>query len=457
MAGVSQPSLLEEHADAISISALYDRVELAVSKIFPRGRTFWVRGEVQSITDRTGHCYIDLIDPDGIRDKQSPVLKVKCWRTSWEPMRLRLESSGVVLEEGMVVLLRGHLDFYKPRAELGFVLAEVDVAALLGRLAQRRAALIELLRREDLLEQNRRIPVPMVPLRVGLVASPGTEGHDDFVGRLESSGFAFEVVLTRAQVQGGQAPSSIAGALVALARRHCDVIVIVRGGGSKADLAAFDTEPVARAIAVSPVPVWVGIGHTGDSSVADIVANRSFVTPTECGQELVGKVRTWWDSVSAEAVVIARRAQDVLDSVKGRDDNVRSRLAASAQRQLDRHAERNRDRAYRLARSAPRQIEGCAAKLVLRADRVGALCNVALDRQADRLAACRRLVRAYDVERQLERGYSITLDSSGRLVRSVAQLAEGDVVTTRFGDGIAESSVLKVIERAGAVHDGNEG
>jgi exodeoxyribonuclease VII large subunit len=453
VAGISQPSLLDDHSDALSISALYDRVELAIARAFPRRRSMWVRGEIQSVSDRTGHCYMDLVDPDGTRDRQAPVLKVKCWRTSWEPMSARLSRQGVVLEPGMVVVIRGTLDFYKPRAELGFLLNEIDVAAILGRLAQRRAALLELLRTEGLLERNRRLAVPPVPLRVGLVASPGTEGHSDFVGQLLGSGYAFDVVLASASVQGRQAPSSISGALVALARRGCDIAVVVRGGGSKADLAAFDTEPVARAMAMMPIPVWVGIGHTGDQSVADIVANRSFVTPTECGQELVGQVATWWESVTLRARTICRRADEVLTDAAVRDDATRHRLVRCALQQLQRHGERVTSCSDRLARIGPRQVEACAGHLSERAGRIGSMAVAGLERQADKVGAWRRLLGAYDLERQLERGYTLTLDDRGRLVRSARELNPGDLVSTRFADGSVRSSVEQVEIHTGADPD----
>ena len=438
---MNQPSLIEEHDDAMSISALYDRVEVAIARAFPKRRSMWVRGEIQSITDRTGHCYMDLVDPDGVRDRQSPVLKVKCWRTSWEPMSLSLSRQGVTLEAGMVVVIRGTLDFYKPRAELGFLLNEIDVAALLGRLAQRRAALLEVLRTEGLLGRNRQLAVPAVPLRIGLVASHGTEGHNDFAGQLIGSGFAFDVVLARASVQGTKAASSIAGALVALAGRGCDLAVIVRGGGSKADLASFDSEAVARAIAMMPIPVWVGIGHTGDQSVADIVANRSFVTPTECGQELVSRVSTWWEGICTRALVLSRRSHEVLDSAAHNDDVTRRRLARCALQQLKRHSEHLRTRSERIVRMAPRQVETSASHVFSRADRIGSLANLAVDRQGERVDASRRLIGAYDVDRQLERGYTLTLDSEGRLLRSASALQTNDAITTRFADGRAHSTV----------------
>jgi exodeoxyribonuclease VII large subunit len=448
VSGFSQPSLIDPRDDAVSISALYDQVEVALARAFPKRRSIWVRGEIQSISDRTGHCYIDLIDPDGVRDRQSPVLKVKCWRTTWEPMSVSLGRQGIVLEQGMVVVIRGTLDFYKPRAELGFLLAEVDVAAILGRLAQKRAALLELLKQEGLLDLNKRLRVPDVPLRVGLVASSGTEGHGDFAGQLERSPYAFDVVLARASVQGSQAASSIAGALMALSQRTCDVVVIVRGGGSKADLATFDTEPVARAIAMMPVPVWVGIGHTGDQSVADIVSNRSFVTPTDCAKELVGRLAAWWESVASRALVLERRAFETLTDAVARDDARRHRLARCSLQQLLRHSQRLTDRADRLVRVAPRQVELAAAHLGSRAERVGRLCELALERESQSIVASRRLITAYDVDRQLERGYSLSFGGSGRLLRSVLDLEPGEEMTTRFSDGSARSTVRGVEPKA---------
>src|SRR6185437_10171245 len=102
-------------------------------------------------------------------------------------------------------------------------------------------------------------------------------------------------------VQGGDAPARVAAAVRALCRTDCDLVVLVRGGGSKGDLACFDAELVARTVAGAAKPVWTGIGHTGDESVADIVANRAFITPTECGQQIVRRVGEWWEQHIAVA------------------------------------------------------------------------------------------------------------------------------------------------------------
>jgi len=441
-----------ESPGVLSIADLYGEVDAALARVFPRSRQLWVRGEVQSISDqhgRTGHCYIDLIDPETAGDRQAPVLRVKCWRTVWGPLRATLAAEGIELQPGMVVVLRGGLDFYRPRAEVGFILAELDVTALLGRLAAQRAALLRTLAAEGLLERNRALRVPAVPLRIGLVASPGTEGYRDFLGQLAGSGFAFAVTVTPTAVQGADAPAAIAEAVRQAAvagSGRCDLVVLVRGGGSKADLAAFDAESVARAVATSPVPVWTGIGHTGDESVADLVANRACITPTECGRELALRVGIWWEaSVAGPAGLVARRAVDTLVASEQRGEGVRRRLSGSARHLLDRRIDRLQSQAGALARRAPRHAEQARTAMVGRAARLGPLAIGHVERAGDRIGSWRRLLTAYDVERQLERGYTLTLDVDGRLLRGVAGVVVGDALVTRFADGSARSTVTSVV------------
>ena len=195
-----------ERPDVLSIGALLDQVQAAITRAFPRGQLVWVRGEIQSITDRTGHCYIDLVDPDAPRGRDAKVLKINCWQRTWAPMKAALAKQGIVLEAGTVVTLRGRVEFYAPRAQVNFIAVDVDVDALLGRLAARRAALLKALETEGLLRRNGSLLVPALSLRVGLVASPGTEGFNDFLGQLQGSGLAFTVVVVPPRSKGRRRP-----------------------------------------------------------------------------------------------------------------------------------------------------------------------------------------------------------------------------------------------------------
>jgi exodeoxyribonuclease VII large subunit len=390
------------HADVLSIGGLYDEVDAALASVFPRRRQLWVRGEIQSLSDQTGrsgHCYLDLVDPDQggsgdgsgppSRGRGAPTLRVKCWKGTWGPLKGALAREGITLTEGMVVVLRGSIDLYRPKGEIGFILSELDVTALLGRLAAQRAELLRALEAEGLLQRNRQVAVPEVPLRVGLVASPGTEGYQDFLGQLTGSGFGFQVQVVPVAVQGGEASAAVARAVTALGRTDCDVVVVVRGGGSKADLATFDAPVVARAIALALKPVWTGIGHTGDESVADIVANRACITPTECGHQLVLRVGQWWEARIAEpAAALGRRSRILLAEAQDRDTQARGRLTRAARTQLRVHRERLALRAGGVARLAPEGLVARQAKLQTQAARLGPLAGGHVANGCDRGGAC---------------------------------------------------------------------
>ena len=118
----------EPEAEVLSIAQLYRRVDDALASAFSPRVALWVRGEVQTLSDRTGHCYMDLIDPDSVGDRQAPVLKVRCWRQTWGPLRASLARAGIELVPGTVVHLVGRIDFYRARAEVNFVMAGLDPA-----------------------------------------------------------------------------------------------------------------------------------------------------------------------------------------------------------------------------------------------------------------------------------------------------------------------------------------
>jgi len=243
------------------------------------------------------------------------------------------------------------------------------------------------------------------------------------------------VHLVPAIVQGPGAPASVASALGVLVGTGVDVAVIVRGGGSRADLGAFDSETVARAVATCPLPVWTGIGHTGDQSVADLVA-------TECGQSLVQKVVSWQEThVRAPAAAVARGATSVVERERRSARDARTRLVSSARHQVRWHGERLAARTATVRTGAPQIVEAARQRLCDVAGRLGPLAQAHLAQADTRMVSWGRLLNAYDVQRQLERGYSLTCDDSGAVIRSVSGLSGGTVLTTRFADGRARSVV----------------
>ena len=315
---------------ALSISDFYSRVKGALRETFPG--EIWVTGEIRKVTVSRGHHYLELADrldslgrsaaeapaASNAAPARSPTatLEVACWARDWPVVQYELEAVGVELTPGLVVRVRGTVSVWEGGSKLRFSMTALDVEALIGGIAAARRRLLSTLASEDLLEANRRLPLPLVPLRIGLVTSPGSEAYRDFTGQLERSGYLFDVRFEPSTVQGPEAPAQIVGALTRLDAFAPQLVVVVRGGGARGDLAAFDSEQVARAIAAASFPVWTGIGHTGDRSVADEVAHRALVTPTQCGEAVVAVVAAYLEGVERRARRLAQRIEARLDEAE---------------------------------------------------------------------------------------------------------------------------------------------
>jgi exodeoxyribonuclease VII large subunit len=425
----------ETEADSLSIAEFYARIRHALRSEFID--EVWVTGEIRSIRESRGHHYLELGDQTSDQNgrQSSQQLQVVCWSRDWPGIAQALNAAGVDLEVGRVVRVRGRVGVWEGASKLQFTLTALDVEALLGGIAASRRRLLAMLEAEGLLHANALLPLPDVPLRIGIVTSPGTEAHHDFVGELERSGIAFVLQLETTLVQGGDAPAQIAAAIERLARFEPDLAVVIRGGGARGDLACFDAEAVARAIATAPFPVWTGIGHTGDRSVADEVASLAFITPTACGEAIVTLVSGYWEGIERRISTAAALARARLEAQGHRVISARERLATTARYQLERRARDVELAAVRLGDVAGEAVErsrvhltSSTSQLARAGERAVASGETALERRA-------QVLRAFDPRRQLERGWSLTRLSSGRLLRSAADASPDDVVITRLADG----------------------
>jgi exodeoxyribonuclease VII large subunit len=167
--------------------------------------------------------------------------------------------------------------------------ADADPTFALGELELKKKEILDRLKKEGLLEPNKKLYVPILPIKIGLVTSKGSAAYNDFIKTLKSSMFGFVVYFADAIVQGNQTEQSVLYALQTLESLDLELVLIVRGGGSKTELFSLDNEVIARKIAAYKYPVWTGIGHEIDISILDHVANRYFKTPTAVAEELVAR------------------------------------------------------------------------------------------------------------------------------------------------------------------------
>lgn len=430
-----------------SVRELSDAIGEQLQAAFPT--EVWVRGEIQNLNRaRSGHVYFTLCDHDG--DGEAAQLSVMLSASARVRVnRLLLRNGGRVrMTDGTEVRIRGRLDWYGPRGQLQLRMASIDPAFTLGQLAAARAELLARLRDEGLLERNRTVPFPLLPLRIGLVTSVGSAAEADVLHELERSGFRFEVTVADVRVQGAEAPAAIAAAVAGLDRTRIDVIVVARGGGAANDLAAFDSELVARAIASATRPVVTGVGHEIDRSVADDVAHTQAKTPTAAAQLLVGVVAAALERAEDAWHRLVVRAEHVLTQSEERLDRHRARAGVAARTAAHREAARIQQSAHRLARSGRTVLDRAEHQLATGERRLSVGAHRALREATGTLEVLEARVRANDPARALERGWSLTRRTDGTLVRSVADLAPGTKLETTVADGTVTTTVVEVHDRS---------
>lgn len=422
----------------------------------------WVAGEVQRFrASPRGHLYFELVEK-GLRDEIVGKLEGVIWKTDWQRVQRLLAASGQKLADGVTLRCRGGLDFYAPGGRLQLVVREIDPVFTLGLLEQRRQETLQALAAAGLVERNKSLELPDVPLRIALITSHESAAYHDFLSCLRESGYGFRVVFFHASVQGKEAEREVVSALRALAGLPVDCAVLIRGGGSRTDLAAFDSRAIAEAVALAPLPVLTGLGHETDQSIADLVAHTSLKTPTKVAEQLIETVRRREREVAdlrrailREAVEPLHRGQAELGRAAQRVERVLVRLTSLGHRldemsrtfgrlgrsTLRRAEEKGTVAQIRIGEAAGRRLERADRDRRHLGERIAGTARGRCREALARLDGTARLAAQLGPEKTLARGFSITRDGAGRVVRHPDQVRPGDRLRTRIAGGELVSRV----------------
>ena len=438
----------------------------------------WVEGELGNVTrPASGHLYFTL--KDGGAQVRAAMFKMRASTLRFAP------------REGLRVLLRGKLTLYAPRGDYQLVVEHMEEA---GEGALRRAfeELKARLQAEGLFDPARKRELPLHPHRIAVITSPTGAAVRDVLSVLARRYPLLEVDLLPSLVQGETAPAQLTRLLQAAdASGRYDVILLTRGGGSLEDLWAFNDEALTRAVAASQTPVVSAVGHETDFSLTDFAADLRAPTPSVAAELLVpdaADLRARLRQLARQMIQSQRR---VLESASQRADHaflrlerhsplrrleqrashqqaLKLRLQAAWQRELHRAGTRLQQLHARLQQARPeRQLDALAHRQQqLLARLQGALTSTLQAQQrrlehaghrlgqqhpAPRLALARQ--RLVGLARSLEavsplatvaRGYALVSDADGHLVRSVAQVQPGQILTARLADGQISAQVTAI-------------
>jgi len=416
-----------------TVSEVTEIVKTALEVAFPQ---VWVEGEVSGYKKAaSGHVFFNLKD-------ERCVVKAVMWQSTARKIAFDLK-------DGLKVVCRGKVSVYEPRGDYQLYVDQVEPKGK-GALQLRFEQLKEKLRAEGLFDEKRKRKLPLRPRTIGVVTSPTGAAIRDILRVLERRYARLHVVIYPARVQGEGAAAEIVEAIDALgARPGMDVLIVGRGGGSIEDLWAFNEEPVARAIARSPVPVISAVGHEIDFTIADFVADLRAPTPSAAAEMVIATEEAFVDRIDAAT----RRLGDLLRygirDLRGEVDGLaRNRIFQNFQVKLANLARRVDDletRGRNVLRSERQAIAEQKGAALLAAERLG---NVLVRTVGEHRAAWERLTAALHALSPLgvlKKGYALVWKEGGlRLANRIEDIVPGEAVDVSFFKGEFKARVESV-------------
>lgn len=409
----------------------------------------WVGGELSNVTRAaSGHWYFTLKDARaGVR---AVMFRSAAARVPFVPA------------EGQQVEVLAAAGLYEARGEFQLTVERMREAGA-GDLYRQFVRLKERLQAEGLFDPARKRPLPAATRRIGIVTSARGAALRDVLATLRARAPRIEVVLYPASVQGERAATELISALEAAdGRAECDVLLLVRGGGSIEDLRAFNDERVARRVAASRLPVVCGVGHETDFSICDFVADLRAATPTAAAVAVsrdrrldliaVGRLAQRLGAAARGRLQVAEQTTDLLARrlrpPRRQVADHRLAVAGLARRLLAaaEHAQHVRVAALRLqqARLAVPDVRAAGARVENLASRLARAARQRRSEQAARLAHLASALALVDPRAILDRGYALVYTADGRLLRHADDVAARELLQIDLAHGSVAARVVDV-------------
>jgi exodeoxyribonuclease VII large subunit len=456
---------MSEKIDSYSLSELQKLIKKSIEETLPG--FYWVSAEISELKiNYAGHCYLELVEKDS-REEIRSKLRAIIWSKKARLLLPYFESTtGQPLDEGIRVLLRIKIEYHELYG-LSLIIYDIDPTYTVGEIEVRRRQIINRLESEGVINLNKELTFPLLPARIAIISSEQAAGYSDFTDELKSNnyGYVYKTKLFRAVMQGKETEASLISAInnIFEEKDNFDLVAIVRGGGSQSDLSWFDNYNIAYIITQLPLPVLTGIGHEKDLSVCDMVACRSFKTPTAVAdfiisqslrteehllalreaiiyhsRELVRRKRTKINRLSVNMTPKVRSALQFKRSILNRSG---LRLSGGTRACLSQQNARLTGLEVNIRKSTLKHINDKSTKL----EDIHRRFKPAVQRYKIQkhliLDNFSRSIDYLSPSRVLKRGYSITL-YNGKAVKSSAELNAGSEISTILQSGRIKSKVF---------------
>lgn len=378
--------------------------------------SFWIEAEINQINESRGNYYIDLVEKDADSDELLASVGGRIWRSQVAMIRRKLQGEITdYLRPGMNVKVRGNVKFHAVYG-MAFHIDDIDKDFTLGEIERKKLETIQRLTRDGVFAMNKAHALPMAVQRIAVISSRTAAGYADFINQLQENqhNIPFQVDLYHSAVQGQRAIPEIAASLQ-LIENHAtdyDVVCILRGGGSKLDLSAFDDESLNRQAAAMSIPVLTGIGHEVDTAILDMTAHTALKTPT------------------ALAAFLIDRNLELLNQLY----HYYQRGIKSAKYKVTAHKQKLDQLAMRAERQALLRAQQCSREIEHAAQTAEFTARHQLSTIKQTMGILREKAHASDPSHILNRGFVLASNAEG-IVRSAKVVGSNEALTLLFHDG----------------------
>ena len=429
----------------LSISQLTEQIKLVLeNELQP---VYWVVGELADFRQAPqGHVYFELVEKQG--NQVLAKIRSNLWQFTYRSVAAKFESvTGTSLKNGMKVLAQVSVS-YHPVFGLSVNVKDIDPSFSLGERARVRQETIDRLTREGLIRLNGQLPLPKVIQRIAVISSATAAGYGDFVNQLEQNPYGYRVYhrLFNSLMQGNEAVSSLLSALESVESENTkssfDAVVIIRGGGAQLDLDCFDDYRLAAQIAKFPLPIFTGIGHERDETIADLVAHTRLKTPTAVAEFLLSGFREFEENLGLALQRIDRATRSNLREENQKIHQLSIRVRSLATQKISLESEkvhtyfkRIEQSSKSISRYATFQLDSVEKNLSKAFDR-------AIKKEEDKLQHLEVIIKQLDPQGLLLKGYTRT-ESNGKPIHLI-DLKVGDELITYTSDQKLSSTLTKI-------------
>jgi len=415
----------------ISISQLTEQIRLTLeTELEP---VYWVVGELADFRQAPqGHVYFELVEKEGNQVKAK--IRANLWQFTYRTVAAKFQSvTGTSLKNGMKVLAQVAVT-YHPVYGLSINVKDIDPSFSLGERARLRQETIDRLTREGLIQLNGRFQLPPVVQRIAVISSATAAGYGDFVNQIEKNPYGYKVYhkLFNSLMQGNEA---VANLLSVLEKIKADIdqlkfeaVVIIRGGGAQLDLDCFDDYRLAVAIANFHLPVFTGIGHERDETIADLVAHTRLKTPTAVAEFLLSGFREFEENLAMMLQRLDRSTRQQLREEESKIHQLALRAKSLSRNRISLEAEKVKNRINRIELAAKNQLRSQSSNLDGLEKALRKSLSTFIEKQTEKLANQEMILRQLDPNSVLKRGYSRT-ELAGKPIH-LANAQIGDQIET---------------------------